>query len=399
MAAAEVPAGDTGDFAIGERVFVPHVDRHYEAKILKAEFKVNADYPEGGWYYFLHYSGWNKKYDEWVEAAGLVKAADLGGGAGAGSAGPPAGGAVVGGKGVAGPRKLPKERFAAATGAVVGGKKARGGLAADLGAIGGAVVGGATVGGGSGGGAGADGAAGGAPRGLQLELDISPILKKALLDDYDAVVTDGRLVPLPRSPCVADLLRRYAEHTSEVAAAAHVSQAGAGIAAEVATGLRGYFDKALMAVLLYRSERPQAMALLADGRLPSSVYGAEHLLRLFVKLPELLAAAGAGGMSEEVLVQTATAVQDMMDWVAENLNSLLAPKETYLDHYDFMASLTGEVAEAVAAAGFVGTSAGGPGGHGGQGPGGRGGPLHAPGAAGRAAAAAAAAAAREAAKA
>ncbi|PNW71228.1 hypothetical protein CHLRE_16g692400v5 [Chlamydomonas reinhardtii] len=391
MAAGEVTTGDTGDFAIGERVFVPHVDRHYEAKILKAEFKVNADYPEGGWYYFLHYSGWNKKYDEWVEAAGLVKAADLGGGAGAGTAGPPAS-AAVGGKGAAVPRKLPKERFAAATG-VVGAKKARGGLAADLGAIGGAVVGGATVGGAAAGAAGADGGTGGAPRGLQLELDISPILKKALLDDYDAVVTDGRLVPLPRTPCVADLLRRYAEHTSEVAAAAHVSQAGAGIAAEVAAGLRGYFDKSAMAVLLYRSERPQAMALLSDGRLPSSVYGAEHLLRLFVKLPELLAAAGAGGMSEEVLVQTATAVQDMMDWVAENLHSLLAPKESYLDHYDFMAGLTGEVAEAVAAAGFAGAGLNG-GGPGGAGPG-----LHAPGAAGRAAAAAAAAAAREAAKA
>lgn len=35
MAAGEVTTGDTGDFAIGERVFVPHVDRHYEAKILK----------------------------------------------------------------------------------------------------------------------------------------------------------------------------------------------------------------------------------------------------------------------------------------------------------------------------------------------------------------------------
>lgn len=29
---------------------------------------------EGGWYFFLHYNGWNKKYDEWVEAVGLVKA-------------------------------------------------------------------------------------------------------------------------------------------------------------------------------------------------------------------------------------------------------------------------------------------------------------------------------------
>lgn len=49
--------------------------------------------------------------------------------------------------------------------------------------------------------------------------------------------------------------------------------------------------------------------MLSDGRLPSSVYGTEHLLRLFVKLPDLLAAAGAGSMNEEMLVQTATAVQ------------------------------------------------------------------------------------------
>jgi mortality factor 4-like protein 1 len=27
-----------------------------------------------GWFYFLHYNGWNKKYDEWVEAGGIVSA-------------------------------------------------------------------------------------------------------------------------------------------------------------------------------------------------------------------------------------------------------------------------------------------------------------------------------------
>lgn len=46
--------------------------------LLQAEFKRNMDKPDGQWYYFLHYSGWNKKYDEWVEAPGLVKAAELG---------------------------------------------------------------------------------------------------------------------------------------------------------------------------------------------------------------------------------------------------------------------------------------------------------------------------------
>lgn len=42
-----------------------------------------------------------------------------------------------------------------------------------------------------------------------------------------------------------------------------------------------------------------------------------------------------------------------MNWVAEHLDSLLAPRETYLDHYQFMAGLSGEMADQVAAAGFV----------------------------------------------
>ncbi|GLC45646.1 hypothetical protein PLESTB_001789900 [Pleodorina starrii] len=333
--------GETGDFVVGERVFVPHVDRHYEAKILKAEFKRNVDWPDGQWYYFLHYSGWNKKYDEWVEAPGLVKAAELG--MTTAATGANGGGGKGGGAG--GAKKMPKERFAAATGGG-GGKKGANRLAADLGAIGGAVVGGAGGSVAAGGGDAAGGAGGSGQRGLQLELDISPLLKKALLDDYDAIVTDARLVPLPRSPCVAEVLRRYCEQAT-------LSAGSGAVESEVAIGLRAYFDKALMAVLLYRSERPQAMALLADGRLPSSVYGTEHLLRLFVKLPDLLAAAGAGNMNEEMLVQTATAVQDLMNWVAEHLDSLLAPRETYLDHYDFMAGLTGHLAEQVAAAGFT----------------------------------------------
>ena len=53
----------------------------------------------------------------------------------------------------------------------------------------------------------------------------------------------------------------------------------------------------------------QALAALADGRLPSSVYGVEHLLRLLLKLPELLGAAGAMVMGEEQLAATGSALQ------------------------------------------------------------------------------------------
>ena len=50
---------------------------------------------------------------------------------------------------------------------------------------------------------------------------------------------------------------------------------------EFSRGLCGYFDKALPAMLLYDSERTQYQALSEEHKPPSSVYGAEHLLRLF----------------------------------------------------------------------------------------------------------------------
>ena len=74
-------------------------------------------------------------------------------------------------------------------------------------------------------------------------------------------------------------------------------------------GIKIYFDRALGTILLYRYERPQVYTslfgqLFTDQRCRfqynemkeknpnkkmSEIYGAEHLLRLFVRLPYLLA--------------------------------------------------------------------------------------------------------------
>ncbi|CAN6817748.1 unnamed protein product [Brassica oleracea] len=40
-------------------------------------------------------------------------------------------------------------------------------------------------------------------------------------------------------------------------------------------------------MLLYKKERQQYQEAIVDDDSPSTVYGAEHLLRLFVKLPDL----------------------------------------------------------------------------------------------------------------
>lgn len=50
---------------------------------------------------------------------------------------------------------------------------------------------------------------------------------------------------------------------------------------EIMKGLRCYFVKALPVMLLYNSERQQYEETVADDVDPSTIYGAEHLLRLF----------------------------------------------------------------------------------------------------------------------
>jgi mortality factor 4-like protein 1 len=50
---------------------------------------------------------------------------------------------------------------------------------------------------------------------------------------------------------------------------------------EILKGLRCYFNQALPAMLLYKSERQQYKESISDDAPPSTVYGAEHLLRLF----------------------------------------------------------------------------------------------------------------------
>lgn len=52
---------------------------------------------------------------------------------------------------------------------------------------------------------------------------------------------------------------------------------------EILKGLRCYFDNALPVMLLYNNERKQYEENISEGVSPSTVYGAEHLLRLFGK--------------------------------------------------------------------------------------------------------------------
>lgn len=53
------------------------------------------------------------------------------------------------------------------------------------------------------------------------------------------------------------------------------------VVGEILNGLRSYFDKALPSILLYKKEQLQYREVVSDNISPSTIYGAEHLLRLF----------------------------------------------------------------------------------------------------------------------
>ncbi|KAH9758111.1 protein MRG2 [Citrus sinensis] len=149
--------------------------------------------------------------------------------------------------------------------------------------------------------------------GLQMEnfvnIQIPPPLKKQLVDDCEFITHLGKLVKLPRTPNVDDILEKYCDYRSKKDGLVADSTG------EIVKGLRCYFDKALPIMLLYKSEREQYEDSMAADVSPSSVYGAEHLLRLFVKLPELLVHAK---IEEETLTLLQHKLVDLLKFLQKH---------------------------------------------------------------------------------
>lgn len=114
-------------------------------------------------------------------------------------------------------------------------------------------------------------------------------LKSILVDDWEKVTKEHRLVPLPSQKPVTKFLNEYYEHES---INRRPGSPDADILEEVIAGLKEYFNKALGRLLLYRFERQQYYTLFKQidaghgehaGETLADVYGCEHLLRLFSK--------------------------------------------------------------------------------------------------------------------
>ncbi|OCH89940.1 MRG-domain-containing protein [Obba rivulosa] len=260
-------------FVQNERVLCYHGPLVYEAKILKVEHWDEATTKTGilGPHYLVHYKGWKQTWDEWVDATRLLKFNETN---------------------IALQKALQSSaaQAAASTSAAKGAARAQAAKEAGRGVR-------------------KDGGTRGTKRGRdedegskrpEMKLDVPESLKLLLVDDWEAVTKNNQLVPLPRSPNVVELLEEFRQYV--MAQPKPTLKDPAVLLPTIVAGLQTYFDRALGANLLYRFERPQYAEIrkkyvtgptvkVGQEKEMSSIYGAEHLLRMIVSLPQMVASS------------------------------------------------------------------------------------------------------------
>ncbi|CAH8445118.1 unnamed protein product [Schistosoma guineensis] len=135
----------------------------------------------------------------------------------------------------------------------------------------------------------------------QLMVSIPPSLKAWLVDDWDLITRQARLYELPASQPISTLLSDFlesaeievkSEPTSEPQNSQHNINPAIrpDLRREFLAGIQHYFNLIIGSHLLYKFERLQYAELLkrhTDKRM-SDIYGSIHLLRLFVKLRDMV---------------------------------------------------------------------------------------------------------------
>ncbi|KAG5821022.1 hypothetical protein H9Q74_003602 [Fusarium xylarioides] len=304
-------------FSKDEKVLCFHMDMLYEAKIMDVQ---PGEKPSDGYKYKVHYKGWKNTWDDWVlvdrirpfddehkELAAQLHAQLK--------------------HNIQRSTKQPKKGLRS------GAESAR---------VSEERSGSATVQGGRGGRRGKDweleqeDAFHNKP---MIKLPVPDHIQAMLVDDWENITKNNQLVPLPHNKPVTKIFEDYLAHERPYREEGSSSM---DILEEVVAGFREYFEKALSRILLYRFERHQYMELkkLWENAEASpettnvcDVYGAEHLARLIVSLPELLAQTN---MDQQSVSRLREEIGKFNVWLGRNcetyfVNEYETPSQEYID--------------------------------------------------------------------
>ncbi|GFZ47221.1 Chromatin modification-related protein EAF3 [Saitozyma sp. JCM 24511] len=165
----------------------------------------------------------------------------------------------------------------------------------------------------------------------EVKIVIPDPLKLQLVDDWENVTKNNQLVTLPRTPNVRELLEEYRQYVQSTKK--DRSTRATALLSEIISGITLYFDKALGNNLLYRFERAQYVEQRRANpdKQMSEIYGAEHLLRLFVNFGPFIAYTNIDTESLNILREY---INDIMKWMIKEQKRLFVKEyETTTTQY------------------------------------------------------------------